>query len=104
MNNRKTFWLGIVAAAALAAAGCGDSDSNTGGSGGSAGDGSAYPGHTADQPCMGFCHYPRYSQSDPVQLQPGYAPVPGLYAQLHLLVALVDQAGAVSLCQLRRSS
>ena len=39
MNNRKTFWLGIVAAAALAAAGCGDSDSNTGGSGGSAGNG-----------------------------------------------------------------
>ena len=38
MNNRKTFWLGIVAAAALAAAGCSDSD-GTAGSGGSAGSG-----------------------------------------------------------------
>jgi len=36
MNINKTFWLGLIAAAALAAAGCGDSGSsdNTGGSGG----------------------------------------------------------------------
>ncbi len=40
MKNRKHFWLGIVAAAALAATGCGDSDNNgTGGSGGTAGTG-----------------------------------------------------------------
>jgi hypothetical protein len=40
MNNRKTFWLGIVAAAALAATGCGDdSNNNTGGSGGDGGNG-----------------------------------------------------------------
>jgi hypothetical protein len=46
MNNRKTFWLGIVAAAALAATGCSDSDGSAGaggsaGSGGSAGEGGA---------------------------------------------------------------
>lgn len=44
MNNRKTLWLGIVAAAALAAAGCSDSDGaagsgGTAGSGGGAGEG-----------------------------------------------------------------
>jgi len=38
MNNRKYFWLGIVAAAALAATGCSDDgNDNTGGSGGSGG-------------------------------------------------------------------
>jgi len=40
MNNRKTFWLGIVAAAALAAMGCGDDNGdNSGGNGGDAGSG-----------------------------------------------------------------
>lgn len=38
MNNRKNFWLGIVAAVALAAAGCGD-DGNAAGSGGTPGTG-----------------------------------------------------------------
>ena len=40
MNNRKYFWLGLVAAAALAATGCSDDgNNNTGGSGGAAGAG-----------------------------------------------------------------
>lgn len=43
MNNRKTFCLGIVAAAALAAAGCSDSG-GTAGSGGSAGSGGGTAG------------------------------------------------------------
>jgi len=42
MNNRRYFWLGIVAAAALAATGCSDDgNNNTGGSGGAAGMGGA---------------------------------------------------------------
>lgn len=39
--NKKTSWLGIVAAMALAAAGCGDDDDNGGGAGGTAGMGGA---------------------------------------------------------------